>query len=133
MAALLGAAFVSVVPLHVFQSRFLYGHEVVGVFFITLAIWALVNFFSKPSIKGGLISSLFIGLYLISHGYILSFFLCLLYIIFFYMPSGVKTDIFNNVQKNKKNLIYTAILCIALSVLFNPKFIVRFFTKTQDL
>jgi len=73
-----GAALISVAPLHVFQSRFLGGQEVLGVFFVTLAIWKLVDFFEVPTVRTGLIASFFVGLYQISHGYILPFLPCLI-------------------------------------------------------
>ena len=76
--ALWGAAFISVLPIHVFQSRFLWGHEVLGTFFVTLAVWKLVDFCEKPNLKTGLLASIFSGLYLISHGYIIPFVACLI-------------------------------------------------------
>ncbi len=83
--ALTAAAFVSILPIHVMQSRYLWGHEVLGVFFVTTAIWALIQFFRHPA-GFGLIASLFTGLYLISHGYILPFIVPLVAIIFLFGP-----------------------------------------------
>jgi hypothetical protein len=74
--AFFGAAYIAVLPLHVMQSRYTWGYEVLGVFFVTLAIWALLNFFEYPRLTTGLMASLFCGLYLISHGYILPFIPC---------------------------------------------------------
>ena len=71
------AAFIAVLPIHVFQSRFSYGYEVLGVTFVTIAIWALVDFFEHPTKITGLKASFFTGLYLISHVYIVPFIFCL--------------------------------------------------------
>ena len=78
VAAFFGAAFVAVLPIHVMQSRYTWGYEVLGVFFVTLAIWALLDFFEDPTLTSGLKASLFCGLYLISHGYILPFIPCVI-------------------------------------------------------
>jgi hypothetical protein len=77
MAALAGAAFVSVLPIHVMQSRYLYGYEVLGVFFVTLAIWSLLNFYELPAWRRGLVASACLGVYLTSHGYTLPIVFCL--------------------------------------------------------
>lgn len=84
------------------QSRYLWGYEVLGVFFITLAIWKLIDFFYLPSAKNGLTASLFLGLYLIAHGYIIPFIPSLL----------LTTALFNN--KNGGTLIYRLYHGIAL-------------------
>lgn len=85
--ALFGAAFVSILPIHVFESRYLWGYEVLGVFFITLAIWRLIDFFEKPTAKSGLLASIFSGFYLISHGYILPFIPTLVAMMFLFAPA----------------------------------------------
>jgi len=76
-AALSGAALIAILPIHVMQSRYVWGYEVLGVFFVTLAFWALLNLFRRPSRRTGLVASLTCGLYLISHGYIIPFVPCL--------------------------------------------------------
>jgi hypothetical protein len=85
--ALAGAAIVSILPLHVFESRYLWGYEVLAVFFVTLAIWSLINFFEKPTAGSGLVVSIFSGLYLVSHGYILPFVPILAAILFLFSPA----------------------------------------------
>jgi hypothetical protein len=87
IGALTGAAFISTLPLHVFESRYLWGYEVLAVFFVTLAIWRLIDFFEKPTAKSGLLASVFSGLYVISHGYILPFIPSLVSIILLFGPS----------------------------------------------
>jgi len=87
---LFGAALMAVLPLHVMQSRYLWGYEVLGVLAITLAIWALLRFFENPSTRTGLTASLAGGLYLISHGYILPFLPCLVLLIILWAPAGGK-------------------------------------------
>jgi hypothetical protein len=76
MAALAGAAFVSILPIHVMLSRYLYGYEVIGVFFVTLAIWSLLNFYELPTWRRGLVASACLGVYLMSHGYTLPVVFC---------------------------------------------------------
>jgi hypothetical protein len=88
VAAFFGAAFVAVLPIHVMQSRYTWGYEVLGVFFVTLAIWALLNFFEDPRLTSGLTASLFCGLYLISHGYILPFIPCVIIMMFMFASSS---------------------------------------------
>jgi Dolichyl-phosphate-mannose-protein mannosyltransferase len=69
--SLLGAAALAMLPIHVFQSRYLWGYEVLGLLFLLLAVPALVSYLETPSLKRGLLASLMLGLYLISHGYFL--------------------------------------------------------------
>ncbi len=88
VAAFFGAAFVAVLPIHVMQSRYTWGYEVLGVFFVTLAISALLDFFEDPTLKSGLTASLFCGLYLISHGYILPFIPCVIILMFMFAGSS---------------------------------------------
>ena len=76
MAALVGAAFVSVLPIHVMQSRYLYGYEVLGVFCVTLAIWSLLDFYGRPTWRRGIVASACLGVYLTSHGYTLPIVFC---------------------------------------------------------
>ncbi|MBN1811585.1 MAG: phospholipid carrier-dependent glycosyltransferase [Anaerolineae bacterium] len=88
MAALVGAAFVSVLPIHVMQSRYLYGYEVLGVFFVTLAIWSLLDFYDQPTWKRGIIASVYLGVYLISHGYTLPIVFCLASVVTLFARRG---------------------------------------------
>jgi hypothetical protein len=94
IGALAGAAFISILPIHVFESRYLWGYEVLAVFFVTLAIWGLTNFFEEPTAKAGLLASVFAGLYLISHGYIIPFIPCLISIMVLFGPAE-KYEVFN--------------------------------------
>ena len=70
---LFGAAMTAVLPIHVMQSRYLWGYEVLGAFFLLLVLWAGRRFFEKPTRRRGAALSLAAGLYLVSHGYILPF------------------------------------------------------------
>jgi hypothetical protein len=78
LSALIGAMAVSVLPIHVMQSRYPWGYEVFGVFFVTLSFWALFDFFQQPTYRSGFVASFFCAMYLISHGYIIPFFPCLI-------------------------------------------------------
>ncbi|MFC1668840.1 hypothetical protein ACFL20_00490 [Spirochaetota bacterium] len=84
--ALMGSALIAVFPLHISDSRYLYGYELFGVFFLTMAIWSLLNFFEGPTRRRGITASIFSGLYIISHGYFLPFFPVLVTIIFLFSP-----------------------------------------------
>lgn len=88
IGALSGAALISILPIHVMQSRYLWGYEVFGVFFVTLAIWSLLDFYDRPTRKQGLLASLFLGIYLISHGYILPIIFCLFSVVTLFTRSG---------------------------------------------
>lgn len=90
--ALWGAALISILPIHVMQSRYLWGYEVLGVFFVTLAIWSLLDFYDRPTLKQGLVASFFLGLYLISHGYILPIIFCLVSMMAL-LPRGARTSL----------------------------------------
>ncbi|MEO1170658.1 MAG: glycosyltransferase family 39 protein [Myxococcota bacterium] len=71
----IGLAFVTaVLPLHVMQSRYLWGYEVFGVFFLCLALWALLNFLERPSHETSLTAGASVALYLVSHGFVVPFF-----------------------------------------------------------
>lgn len=86
VGALWGAGFVAILPIHVMQSRYLWGYEVFGAFFGTIALWSLLNFFDRPTIKTGLVASLCSSLYLISHGYVLPFIPCLVPLMVLFAP-----------------------------------------------
>lgn len=74
--AMAGAAFMAVLPVHVFLSRYLWGFEVLGLFALTLAFWSLLSFLEDPTLRKGLIASTFAGLYAISHVNIFPFLPC---------------------------------------------------------
>lgn len=65
-SALWGVAALAVLPIHVMQSRYLWGYEVFGVFFLIVALYA----FTKASPKS---SGLTFGVYFLSHGYFVPF------------------------------------------------------------
>jgi len=94
VGALGGAAFIAILPIHVMQSRYLWGYEILGVFFSTIALWSLLNFFDHPTIKTGLVASLCSALYMISHGYIIPFIPCLASIAFLFTPSDGKGGLY---------------------------------------
>jgi len=71
-----GAEFIVVVPVHVGQSRYLWGYEILGVFFLTLALGGLIRFLRDPSKRNSVFASAAIALYLISHGFIVPFLPC---------------------------------------------------------
>jgi hypothetical protein len=73
-----GAAMMAVLPIHVFQSRYLYGYEVLAVTGGALALWSLIRFFERPTRKSALLASIAISLYLLSHAYIVPFAACLM-------------------------------------------------------
>ena len=66
------ALLIACFPLHVMQSRYLYGYEVFGVFFLTLFLWKFFAYLKAPSIRTGLRASAYFALYLASHVDILS-------------------------------------------------------------
>jgi hypothetical protein len=92
-AALSGSALISILPIHVMQSRYLCGYEVLGVLFVTLAIWSLLDFFDRPTLKRGLVASFFLGLYLISHGYVLPVVFCLVSMLTIFPRGGARTPL----------------------------------------
>jgi len=81
-----GAAFLAVLPVHVGQSRYLWGYETLGALCVMLAFWALVAFFERPNRRRSVVASVAIALYLISHGYIIPFFPCLAVLIIAFTP-----------------------------------------------
>lgn len=97
--ALWGAAFIAILPIHVMQSRYLWGYEVFGIFFLTLFIWSWINFLEKPSFKTGRQASVTLAFYLISHGYILPLFPALIVSWLIFSPerkvSGKETEVFD--------------------------------------
>lgn len=80
--ALIGSAMISILPIHVMQSRYLWGYEALGVFFVTLALYSVLKFFQQPSLLSGLKASFLTGLYLLSHGYIIPFLPCFILLLF---------------------------------------------------
>jgi hypothetical protein len=85
------ASFVmAIMPLHVMQSRYLWGYEVFGVFFLTLAIWKLLDFYENPNDSNAVGAGVFSCLYLVSHGYIVPFAACFVIIGLFF----AKTQLF---------------------------------------
>jgi hypothetical protein len=74
--------------------RYLYRSEVFGAFFVTLAIWKLLDFFQQPTVRIELLASAPAGLYLISHGYIIPFIPCVISIINLF-GHAEKRDVFN--------------------------------------
>ncbi|MEL6545302.1 MAG: hypothetical protein AAFQ82_11800 [Myxococcota bacterium] len=73
-ACVLIALMSAVFPLHVMQSRYLWGYEVFGLFFLTLALWSLFNFFETPGHHSAVTAGVAVALYLVSHGFIVPFF-----------------------------------------------------------
>ena len=63
------AGITALLPIHIFQSRYLYGYEIYGLFFLLLALWKLADFLEQPTLKRALAGSLAIAVYMISHGY----------------------------------------------------------------
>lgn len=74
IGGLCAAAITVVLPLHAMQSRYLWGYEVFGVFFLCLAIWRVRDFLDRPTHTTALSAGIAIALYLISHGFIVPFF-----------------------------------------------------------
>lgn len=71
---LMGLAFLTILPVHVMQSRYLWGYEILGIFFLTIFIWQWLNFLENPTFGSGRRASIALAFYLISHGYIFPFF-----------------------------------------------------------
>jgi len=92
MGALAGAALMAVLPLHVMQSRYLWGYEVLAVFFVTLSLMSLLKFFEDPTRRNGLVASLLTGLYLISHGYVMPFAICGVALLCLFPPKDADTS-----------------------------------------
>ena len=90
VVSLLGALLLAVLPVHVFQSRYLWGYEVFGAMFLTIALWSLFNFYGDMTRKNAVIASVFCGIYIISHGYFAPFAIVLLCIIYIYSPVSGK-------------------------------------------
>ncbi|MEM6730356.1 MAG: hypothetical protein AAF658_02300 [Myxococcota bacterium] len=74
MSAAIVALVTAVFPLHVMQSRYLWGYEVFGLFFLTIALWKLFDFYERPSASNALASGAATAVYLVSHGFIVPFF-----------------------------------------------------------
>jgi hypothetical protein len=68
----------SILPAHVLLSRYVLGQELVALVFMTIALWALLDFLERPGWFRGLAASAGCGLYLVSHHYIVPFFPCVL-------------------------------------------------------
>lgn len=84
--ALAGSAFMAILPIHVMWSRFLWGYDALGVFFVTLAMGSLVHFFQTRTLPSGLLASFSMSLYLTSHGYIVPFLPCFFFALLFLSP-----------------------------------------------
>ena len=115
-SALLGAGLISILPIHVMQSRYLWGYEVLGTFFLTIAIWVLLLYFENPTKKNGFFVSLSIGFYSISHGYILPGSITLFIIMM--ISVGRDDGIINRLRKVIHHIINSKIYLIPL--LFLP-------------
>ena len=81
-----GAAITSILPVHIFQSRYLWGYEIFGILFATFAVWSLLVFYKNQSRKNAVIASALSGAYIISHGYFAPYAPVLLCIIYLYSP-----------------------------------------------
>lgn len=84
--SVIGALFMAVLPVHVFQSRYLWGYEVFGAMFLTIALWSLFNFYDDMTRKKAVTASILCGIYIISHGFFAPFAIVLLFIIYIYSP-----------------------------------------------
>jgi hypothetical protein len=71
--ALAAAATMAVLPIHVMQSRLALAHEVLAVFWLSIATLALLHLFERPSFLRGLLASFCCGVYLVSHHYVIPF------------------------------------------------------------
>jgi len=86
--AMSGAALTAVFPVFVMQSRYPWGYEIYGAFFLTVGLWALMSFRARPTMANGLLASFCCGVYLVSHGYILPSFALLVLWAFLFDPKG---------------------------------------------
>ncbi len=76
IGALVGGAFMAVLPIHVLNSRYSWGYETLGLFWLTLSAWALIAFLRHPSARNAAWSSIALALYVISHGFFLPSVVC---------------------------------------------------------
>jgi len=67
------AALTAVYPVHIMQGRYSFGHETLGTFFLMTSLLLLHYFLSKPGFRRGIIVSISIAVYLVSHHYIIPF------------------------------------------------------------
>jgi len=88
--SLVGALMIAVLPVHIFQSRYLWGYEVFGAMFLTIALWSLFNFYEDMTKKNAITASVLCGIYIISHGYFAPFAPVLLCIMYIYSPAAVE-------------------------------------------
>lgn len=100
-----GAAFLAILPVHVMQSRYLWGYEVLGIFFLTIFIWQWLNFLEKPSLASGRRASLALAFYLISHGYILPLLPAFILSMFLLPEDNLNGQIWENYQSKEKTNI----------------------------
>ena len=80
------AAFMSILPVHIYTSRYLWGYDVIGFFCLTLALLGLFHFAERPTVLRGLIASSGCALYLIAHAYIIPFAPTLLIFLLLFSP-----------------------------------------------
>jgi len=110
-----GAAFgglaVAVLPLHVMQSRYLWGYEVLGALFVTLALWALLDFFESPTRRTAATASVCSALYLLSHNYIAPFAVCLLVLVS--MPLGEERGPVLSRVRKRVHLMFARLVWLA--------------------
>ena len=103
LLAMAGAACLTFFPNHIMQSRYLWGYEVLGVFFLSLFLWSWLLFLEKPAPGSGRGASVLLALYLISHGYILPFFPA--FCLSFFLLSSPEHRHLNPLKKFRANLV----------------------------
>jgi hypothetical protein len=117
IGSLITSCIIAILPIHIFQSRYLWGYEVFGVFFLILAFWLLLIFFDNPTKKTGIIAGVFSGVYIISHGFFMPFFPVLVIVIFLFSPENGR-GIINRFVKGLK--LYFMNLTWLFLLLFSP-------------
>ncbi len=75
ISALVGALISATIPIHIGLSRYMWGNDVFGNFFLHFALLGLISYFRSPSKKGGVLAGLAISMYLTSHVLIVPFFM----------------------------------------------------------
>jgi hypothetical protein len=75
----LGSGIISFLPIHVMLSRYLWGYDIIGLFFLTFTLIALVTFLSSGLKTSSFLFAITFSFYLVSHGYIVPSFPMLLF------------------------------------------------------
>ncbi len=129
--AFFGGAIFAVFPLHIMQSRYLWGYEVLGLFCLTLVILALIRLFSDPEPKHKLFAAATLSLYLTSHGYILPLIPCLVVASLLFARGTSLAQRLHNAAFQNKSYVVWIIPLLLFPVYLSP--LQHALTKPTDL